>query len=67
MILKLFRSHEIIVIPYKGPLFADRYYKNLSLRQLNNLDLIIRKEDAIKTKEMLLAHNYILKSNSDTL
>lgn len=65
-ILKLFKSHEIIVIPYKGPLFADRYYKNLSLRQLNNLDLIIRKEDAIKTKEMLLAHNYILKSNSDS-
>jgi hypothetical protein len=57
-VLNLLDTHGIRVIPYKGPALASYLYGNLGLRQFADLDILVRKEDILKAKELLLSHGY---------
>lgn len=57
-VLNLFETHGIQVIPYKGPVLASYLYGNLALRQFIDLDILVRKEDVLKAKELLIAQGY---------
>jgi len=57
-LLNLFEKHGLNVIPYKGPLLAIYAYKNLGLRQFDDLDIFIHKSDVLKVKEMLISYGY---------
>jgi len=57
-VLNLFDAHGIRVIPYKGPVLASCLYGNLALRQFGDLDILVRKEDVLKSKEVLISHGY---------
>ncbi len=57
-ILKLLKSEGITVIPYKGPFLAIQAYKNLALREFDDLDIFIHQEDFLKTKELLISNGY---------
>jgi len=53
-LLNLFESHSIPAIPFKGPVLAVSAYGNLSLRQISDLDILVRERDYHKAKELLL-------------
>jgi hypothetical protein len=53
-LLQAFSSSGIPVIPFKGPIVALSLYENLALRQFIDLDLLIRREDILKARKVLL-------------
>lgn len=57
-ILKAFEAAGISAIPYKGPAVAFTAYKNLALREFWDLDIIVRKRDVLKAKDLLLTRGY---------
>ncbi|HVF23572.1 MAG TPA: nucleotidyltransferase family protein [Pyrinomonadaceae bacterium] len=57
-LLALFADGGIEAIPYKGPVLALFAYDNLALRRFVDLDVIVRKSDVLKAREILLAEGY---------
>jgi hypothetical protein len=57
-ILSLFESHEIVAIPFKGPALAAFTYGNIALRQFIDLDLLVRREDVLRAKDLLISQGY---------
>ncbi len=57
-IVKLFTSEGVDVIPYKGPALAVAAYGHLSLRRFVDLDIMVRKRDVLRAKELLIALGY---------
>ena len=48
----------IDAIPYKGPILALFAYGNVALRRFVDLDVIVKKSDVLKAREILLAEGY---------
>jgi hypothetical protein len=63
-LLELFEANEIPVIPFKGPILAISAYGDLSRRDFFDLDILVRKEDFLKTKELLTTQGYQPYSNN---
>ena len=57
-LITLFAEHGIEAIPYKGPMLAHFAYDNLALRRFVDLDVIVRKADVLKAREVLSAEGY---------
>ncbi len=57
-LLDLFKQHKIPVIPFKGPVLATSVYGNLSLRQFDDLDILVHKQDFFRAKELLISQQY---------
>jgi hypothetical protein len=57
-ILNLCEAQGIPCIPYKGPSLAAMAYGDLSLRQFDDLDLLIHKKDFQKAKELFISQGY---------
>ncbi len=57
-ILSLFEAHGISAIPFKGPVLAAILYGNLALRQFGDLDILVRKQDVLSAKDLLVAQGY---------
>lgn len=57
-LLDLFELNSIPAVAFKGPVLASSLYGNVGLREFCDLDVLIRREDALRTKEVLLAHGY---------
>ena len=53
-----FRSSDISVLPFKGPLLAIRAYGDLSLRKFGDLDMLIRPNDLARSIDLLKANGY---------
>lgn len=58
-LIKLFSDAGIETIPYKGPALALFAYSNLALRRFVDLDVIVRKSDVLRARDLLLAEGYI--------
>ena len=56
-------SHQIAVIPYKGPALAMIAYGNLSLRQFGDLDILVHQRDYLTIRDLLLAQGYRLAAD----
>ena len=54
----LFADFGIEAIPYKGPVLSLFAYGNLSLRRFVDLDVIVKKTDVLKAREILLSEGY---------
>ena len=61
-LLGLFNEHEIMAIPFKGPVLAVMAYGHLSLRQFGDLDLFVPKRDLPRAAEILLSQGYQAKN-----
>ena len=48
----------IEAIAYKGPVLGLVAYGNIALRRFVDLDVIVRKADVLKAREILLTHGY---------
>ncbi|MEL7354852.1 MAG: nucleotidyltransferase family protein [Cyanobacteria bacterium J06560_5] len=57
-LLDLLSSSNIPAIPFKGPILATTTYGSLSLRQFSDLDILIRPQDFVKARNVLLANQY---------
>ena len=57
-ILELFRSCEIQAIPYKGPVLAVQAYGDVTLREFEDLDIVLRQSDLPKAHELMLGRGY---------
>ncbi|HKP72844.1 MAG TPA: nucleotidyltransferase family protein [Pyrinomonadaceae bacterium] len=60
-LLKLFAAHGIDAIPYKGPALASLAYGSIALRHFGDLDILVRKRDVLRVKELLVAEGYALQ------
>ena len=65
-LVELFAREGIRVLPLKGPTLAAAAYGNIVLRQFVDLDLLVRKEDALQARSVLLKNGYtsILQLNA---
>jgi hypothetical protein len=59
-LLKLFATHEIEAVPYKGPALAAKAYGNIALRHFGDLDILVRQRDVLRVMELLVAEGYAL-------
>ncbi|HEX5965238.1 MAG TPA: nucleotidyltransferase family protein [Pyrinomonadaceae bacterium] len=59
-LIKLFADAGIEAIPYKGPILSLFAYDDLSLRRFVDLDVIVKKHDVARARDLLLADNYAL-------
>ena len=58
-ILQTFEAAGIEAVPYKGPALAVYAYGNLTLRRFVDLDILVRKADALRAKELLTALGFV--------
>jgi hypothetical protein len=58
-ILHAFKANGVRAIPYKGPVLAESVYGDTSLRAFDDLDILVRREDVHKAKELLISTGYI--------
>jgi len=58
-ILETFEAAGIEAVPYKGPALALYAYGNLALRRFVDLDLLVRKADTIRAKDVLTAKGFL--------
>src|SRR5262245_17110144 len=54
----LLDSNAIPVLPLKGPTLAVLAYDNLSLRPFEDLDILVREQDILRVKQLLVSHGY---------
>ena len=57
-LIDLFAAAGIEAIPYKGPALALFAYDNLALRRFVDLDVLVKKADVLKAREILLKEGY---------
>ena len=57
-ILDLFESHGIPAIPFKGPALAQQIYGDITLRTFSDLDIIVKREDVLRAKDVLISDGY---------
>jgi hypothetical protein len=54
-LLGLLEAHGIPAVPFKGPVLAASVYGSLALRQFGDLDILVRKADVLKVKDLLIS------------
>ena len=57
-LLKHLKEGNIPAIPFKGPALTEYVYGDLSLRQFNDLDILVRKRDAFSARNLLISRGY---------
>jgi Uncharacterised nucleotidyltransferase len=57
-LIGLFANTGVEAIPYKGPALSLFAYGNLGLRRFVDLDVIVKKTDVLKAREILLSEGY---------
>jgi putative nucleotidyltransferase-like protein len=60
-ILRLFSAEGIAALPYKGPVLAVQAYGDVSLRQFDDVDIILRHRDVAKAHGVMLGLGYAAK------
>ncbi len=59
-LIELFATKGIEAIPYKGPVLSLLAYDHLALRCFVDLDVIVKKEDVARARDLLLTDGYTL-------
>ena len=57
-LLDLLQSHGIPAAPFKGPVLSSLAYGSLALREVGDLDLLIRKSDMASVKRLLVSRGF---------
>lgn len=57
-ILNQLQSSGIAAIAFKGPVLAASAYGNVTLRQFNDLDILVQQQNFWQAKAVLVAHGY---------
>src|SRR5262245_17622226 len=59
-ILSLLQGLGIWAIPFKGPVLAASIYGDSSLREFVDLDILVRKSDVFRARDLLLREGYAM-------
>lgn len=59
-ILRLFESHTIPALPFKGTILSEAVYGDLCLRQTRDLDILVHQHHYQKAVDLLTAEGYQL-------
>jgi hypothetical protein len=51
-------AQGITAVPFKGPTLALFAYGDVALRQFGDLDILVRKQDVLKVRELLVASGF---------
>lgn len=67
-LLGLFKEHQVLAIPFKGPVLALDAYGDLGMRQYSDLDIVVRQQDLSSAAELLrgAGYNLVHRSLRDT-
>jgi hypothetical protein len=57
-IMDLFKAQGIQAIPYKGPLLAVEAYGDVTLREFEDLDIVLRQRDMAKANDIVQGLGY---------
>ncbi|HEY6230072.1 MAG TPA: nucleotidyltransferase family protein [Pyrinomonadaceae bacterium] len=57
-LLELLKANNLNAIPFKGPTLSLAAYGDIGSRQFADLDVLIRKTDLLKLKQLLIAHGF---------
>ena len=57
-ILCLFEENEIPIVPFKGVTTALSVYGSMDLRQCGDIDLLVRRQDYLRAKDLLIRFGY---------
>lgn len=57
-VFELFEAHDIRALPYKGPSLAVAVHDDITFRGSADLDVLLRKEDVLRTMDLLLANGF---------
>ncbi|MGD1211417.1 MAG: nucleotidyltransferase family protein [Candidatus Acidiferrales bacterium] len=60
-IMDLFQSEGIPAIPYKGPVIAAQAYGDVTLREFEDLDIVLRQRDMAKANDIVTSIGYAPK------
>ncbi len=60
-ILRLFQAEGIAALPYKGPILAAQAYGDLSMRQFDDIDIVVPQREMAKAQEIMLGLGYTAK------
>lgn len=58
-ILQNFSAADIEAVPYKGPALAIYAYRSLALRRFVDLDILVRKADVLRAREVLEDRGFV--------
>lgn len=58
----LLKSRDLSFLPIKGPLLSQRLYGDLAIRASGDLDILVRREDVLAIKDLLIARGYRIAS-----
>lgn len=61
--IQLLEANGIKAISFKGPVLAASVYGNLSLRQISDLDFLVKEQDFQKTADLFVSQGYKLRIN----
>jgi hypothetical protein len=59
-LIDIFKQHGIDAIPFKGPALALFAYGDLGLRRFVDLDVIVKKSEVSRARDLLLREDYSL-------
>jgi hypothetical protein len=57
-ILTLLKAHEIEAIPFRGPIMAEIAYGDMSLRQYDDIDILVDSSDVLMVKDILISEAF---------
>jgi hypothetical protein len=63
LLLEQFNDNGILAIPYKGPVLAMQVYRDLALRHVGDLDIVVHRSDVPLAQTLLLNSGYELALN----
>lgn len=52
-LFELFKQHDILAVPYKGPALAESLYGNVAFRRCNDLDILVTRADVPRARTLL--------------
>jgi hypothetical protein len=59
-ISRVLEQNGIAVLPWKGPVLAAMAYGDVALRQFSDLDILVREQDALRAKDLLISLGFRL-------
>ena len=57
-LLELFQKNGIRAIAYKGPVLAEIAYGSMALREFQDVDILVPKQEIFRARDLLLAEGY---------
>jgi hypothetical protein len=57
-ILNVLTLQDLSAVPFKGPVLATLAYNGLAWRACGDLDILVHTRDAVRARDVLMAHGY---------